>query len=83
MSRNYHVHLTYFNLHGKYYSEALLNLSIANFPELCNIWREVQKRHREGNLPGLISGAKNFIVLVNTDHENEHPIILFPGDSYE
>ena len=70
----YTVKLTYFRKSGKYYSEGEYKSS-KEF--LFDIWDEVSDFRLDGKLPGLIAGAKEYVILVNVpDHPYDHPRLI-------
>lgn len=70
------VWLTYFKPEsGKYYTEGGYE---SNHNQLSAIWSEVRELAATGALPGLKGGASGFIILVKTDHENDHPKLILP-----
>lgn len=65
------VLLTYFKPTGKYYSEGDYETSKT---DLWKIWNEIKEMVLKGQLPGLVEGAREFIVSVNVpDHPHNHP----------
>lgn len=70
------VKLTYFKLSGKYYHNDEYDTSEI---DLWKIWNEVEEMLLQGRLPGLVDGAKKFMVLVDVpEHKFNHPHIIFP-----
>lgn len=66
------VKLTYFKRGGKFYSEG--TFEVDSTTPLWGIWNMVKKMHKDGELPGLISGARFPFIYVNVPgHEHEHP----------
>lgn len=64
------VKLIYFLFSGKYYSEGEYQ---THKTDLWKIWIEVETMRFEGNLPGLVKGANEFIVLIDVpDHPYNH-----------
>jgi len=65
------VELTYFKQSGKYYTS---DSYISEKSSLLDIWEEVREMIRNKNLPGLIEGADEFIVLINVPyHTHNYP----------
>lgn len=73
------VNLTYFKYSGKYYSEGSYETSSDS---LLDIWEEVRKKVKEGNLPGLVRGAgRDFYIIVDVpDVSHRHPSLILPLD---
>lgn len=70
------VKLTYFKESGKYYSGG--SYEAENKP-LFEIWDEVREMQAAGKLPGLVSGATEFIISVDVpEHEHAHPRLIIP-----
>jgi hypothetical protein len=73
----YHVELTYFKTSGKYYSDGEFEASVDL--ALWEIFDLVQSKLDNGNLPGLVHGAKEFYVLINVpNHPYNHPHLCIP-----
>lgn len=71
------VKLTYFKLSGKYYSEGHY---VTHKEHLFEIWDEVRGMQRTKNLPGLMHGHSEFVVLVNVpEHRHRHPYLILVG----
>jgi hypothetical protein len=65
------VELTYFKQSGKSYTS---DSYISEKSSLLDIWEEVREMIRNKNLPGLIEGADEFIVLINVPyHTHNYP----------
>lgn len=74
--RGVNVKLTYFKEGGKYYSSGSY---ISKRFALFEIWDEVKEMLREGKLPDLAEGTKEFTVLVEApDHPHNHPHLIHP-----
>jgi hypothetical protein len=66
------VELTYFKPSGKYYAGG--NFYVDEGTSLLDIWHLVEERIAYKDLPGLVQGCSEFIVLVNVPgHTHEHP----------
>lgn len=66
------VELIYFRKGGKFYSEG--KFEVDSTTSLWGIWDMVKKMHKDGELPGLVSGARFPFIHVNVPgHEHEHP----------
>lgn len=66
------VKLTYFKKSGKFYDEG--KFEVDSTTPLYRIWDMVKKMHKDGELPGLVSGARFPFIHVNVPgHEHEHP----------
>jgi len=75
------VELIYFNMRGKYYSGGSYQTTRLH---LAEIWNEVFEMQIAKNLPGLVSGHSEYIVLIDVpDHPHRHPRILHSFDSGE
>lgn len=71
------VKLNYFKPSGKWYSEAGYR---TQHKPLFEIWREVREMREAGALPGLVEGAKEFIVSVDVPrHPHRHPHLVMLG----
>jgi hypothetical protein len=62
--RTVNVKLIYFKASGKYYSEGDINLETTDFYSTIKTIRQLRE---EGNLPGLVRGAKDFIILITRE----------------
>jgi hypothetical protein len=68
-------HLTYFKKRGKFYDEA--KFPVDSSMQLFKIWEMVEDMRNRGRLPGLVDGAKEFVILVNVPgHRHEHPRLI-------
>lgn len=66
----YTVKLTYFKRGGKYYGEGTYETQVE---PLYEIFDEVRKIYKRRQLPGLIVGHSDFIVLIEVpDHRHDH-----------
>lgn len=59
-----HVKLIYFKESGKYYSEGEYQTEQTQFYQLVD---EVRQMKRNGKLPGLVDGAREFSVLIEAE----------------
>lgn len=67
--------LTYFKPSGKYYSEGEIEVDSSTDWNTCI--ELVRFRFEGACLPGLVTGAKNYIVHVNSDnHPSAYPAII-------
>lgn len=75
------VLLVYYKPSGKFYSDANY---VTEQKDLWMIWNEVEKMLIEGRLPGLVDGAREFIVSVYVpEHPHNHPhLIVRPEVGY-
>jgi hypothetical protein len=65
------VKLTYFKRWGKFYGEG--EFEVDSTTPLWKVWDMVKKMHKDGELPGLISGARYPFIHVNVPgHYAEH-----------
>lgn len=70
------VELTYFKPSGKYYSSGEYD---TDPKPLFRIFEEVADKARTRNLPGLMVGHSEFIVLVEVpEHEHAYPCLVLP-----
>lgn len=70
------VKLSYFKLHGKWYSDGEYDTKCQH---LHQIWEEVQSMNKYGGLPGLVKESKNWIILIDVpEHEHNHPHLIVP-----
>lgn len=70
----YEVHLTYFRKSGKYYSEGKYT---SYKQHLFEIWEEVGNLRRDGKLPHITEGSREWNILVEVPrHPHAHPTIL-------
>lgn len=68
------VELAYFKPNGTYYSSGSFE---TEFTDLCNIWYSIKKKILNKELPELVKGHSDYVVLVNVpEHRDNHPIIL-------
>lgn len=68
------VNLVYFKHSGKYYSDAQY---FTGEEDLWMIWNEVEEKLIDGKLPGLVDGAREFIVSVDVpEHPYNHPHLI-------
>jgi len=69
------VELTYFRSSGKYYDEGEIYLD--GSMEIHKIWDHIEHLRDIGRLPGLINGARNYIILIDAPgHPDQHPRLL-------
>ena len=69
------VILTYFKVSGKYYSTG--EYDAKDGQEMFQIWDAVRKLKDNGALPGLVDGAKNYIISIDVpDHPYNHPHLI-------
>lgn len=68
------VKLVYFRARGKYYSDGEYE---TDKDYLFEIWQEVAEMRQNGKLPGLVDGAREFIISVDVpEHEHRHPHLI-------
>jgi hypothetical protein len=67
------VKLTYFKQNGKYYSDGEYNTNLTEYYSVIN---EVRNMKREGNLPGLIEGSNEGIILVTIEEMYNVPHLV-------
>lgn len=68
------VRLNYFKFSGKWYSSGEYR---TKEKDLWKIWEEVKTMRIDGDLPGLVLGANEFIVLIDVpDHLYNHPHLI-------
>jgi hypothetical protein len=71
------VKLTYFKNTGKYYAIGDFTVPANPAPALHVIWRKVQRLADKGELPGLLKGANEFLILVDVpNHPHNHLHIM-------
>jgi hypothetical protein len=76
------VRLTYFKRGGKFYSEG--EFKVDSTASLLEVWDMVKKMHKDGELPGLVSGARFPFIYVNVPgHEAEHPWLFVDQEGLE
>lgn len=76
------VKLIYFTKRGKFYSEG--EFKVGSTASLWEVWDMVKKMHKDGELPGLISGARFPFIYVNVPgHEAEHPWLFVDQEGLE
>lgn len=69
------VKLTYFKQSGKYYSSG--EFSTPADVQLFDVWEQVKEMRDSGNLPSLVSGCREFNILIEVPgHRHEHPRFL-------
>lgn len=74
------VLLIYYKPSGKYYSEASYQTKLE---DLWNIWNEVEEMQVKGRLPGLVDGARDFIISVDVpEHQYNHPHLIIRPEFY-
>lgn len=74
------VQLVYYKPSGKYYSDAEY---FTGETDLWMIWNEVEDKLIEGKLPGLVDGAREFIVSVYVpEHPYNHPHLIIKPALY-
>ena len=56
------VEFTYFKKSGKYYSDGKATLEAPSWYDVVELIKTI---HKEGNLPGLVSGAKEFHIMAD------------------
>lgn len=75
------VLLNYFRPSGKWYSEGEYT---TEQKDLWMIWAEVEGMLVAGRLPGLVDGAKQYIVSVDVpEHPHRHPNLIIRPDLYD
>ena len=68
------VELNYFKNTGKWYTEASYE---TNLKDLHSIWNEIRGMKETKELPGLISGHGDLLILVDVpEHPNRHPHLI-------
>ena len=68
------VNLSYFKANGKWYSGASYWTEMV---QLFDVWAEVRQMRLDGRLPGLVDGAREFIVSVDVPrHPHRHPHLV-------
>jgi len=76
------IELTYFRPNGKYYTEMDYDCKELH-TALYEYWNHILKLKLAGNLPGLIKGPHNFIILVEVpDHPHNHPHLIMTNERY-
>lgn len=76
------VKLTYFKRRGKFYDEG--TFEVDSTTPLWEIWDMVKKMHKDGELPGLVSGARFPFICVNVPgHYAEHPWLFVDQEGLE
>ncbi len=76
------VRLTYFKRGGKFYDEGTFEVDFTT--RLWEIWDMVKKMHKDGELPGLVSGARFPFIHVNVPgHEHERPWLFIDQGGLE
>lgn len=71
------VRLTYFKQSGKYYSGGTFKTQETSMLDIIEM---VKEKVIEGKLPGLVEGAKEFIVLMEVPrHPHNFPTLLNVG----
>lgn len=76
------VKLTYFKRRGKFYDEG--TFEVDSTTPLWEIWDMVKKMHKDGELPGLVSGARFPFIFVNVPgHYAEHPWLFVDQEGLE
>jgi hypothetical protein len=74
------VNLIYYRLSGKFYAKGEYE---TEHEDLWMIWGEVELMLETGNLPGLVHGAKEFIVSVDVpEHPHRHPHLIIKPENY-
>ena len=74
------VILQYFKPSGKWYSEGEYESSQT---DLWMIWAEVEEFQVRGKLPGLVNGAREFIISVDVpEHPHRHPHLIIRPEYY-
>lgn len=74
------VQLVYYKPSGKFYSDAEY---FTGEKDLWMIWNEVEEKLTDGRLPGLVDGAKEFIISVNVpEHRYNHPHLIIKPELY-
>jgi len=74
------VKLVYYKPNGKYYHDDEYE---TNEKELWMIWNEVEDKLLSGHLPGLVDGAREFIVSVDVpEHKHNHPHLIIHPELY-
>jgi len=70
----YTVNLTYFRRSGKYYSDGTYTTGLT---DLWRIFEEVEDLRDRGELPGLLPGSRDFLVLIKVpNHPHDHPHLV-------
>lgn len=73
------VKLTYFKSSGKFYADGEYNYDYPNqeVGPLFKIWDDVKEKRECHQLPGLLVGHSDYIILIDVpDHPNAHPTLL-------
>jgi hypothetical protein len=76
----YPIKLTYFKRNGKYYTEGAYWTAQESMLE---VFADIRALMREGRLPGLVDGCKEFIVHVDAScHPIGYPALLIPEEEH-